>query len=155
MAVDPDDIKRICRDNGLRLTGPRKIIVETLLKATDHPDAVELHLRVTKIAPRVSLSTVYRTLGALRQKGVLEKHNFGSGPARFETVDREHHDHLIDVVSGNVIEFRSSEIERLQEEIARQHGFEIVRHKLEIYVRPAKRQKGKTSAVRHRRKSAK
>jgi len=155
MTVDPSDIKRICRDNGLRLTAPRKIIVETLLEATDHPDAVELHRRVTTISPRIALSTVYRTLVALSEKGVLEKHNFGNGPARFETVDREHHDHLIDVVSGNVIEFRSGEIERLQEEIARQHGFEIVSHKLEIYVRPAKRREGKTSATRHRRQSPK
>lgn len=145
--TDPTEIERICRDNGLRLTAPRKIIVGLLLEATDHPDAVELHKRVTKIAPRVSLSTVYRTLVALNTKGVLEKHNFGSGPARFETVDHKHHDHLIDVVTGKVIEFRSNEIERLQELIAREHGYEIVSHKLEIYVRPVTKRRRNISTA--------
>jgi len=138
MGAEAIDIVKFCKDNGLRLTGQRRVVVKVLLQSTDHPDALELHRRVTKIDPRISLSTIYRTLNVLEAKGVLEKHNFGDGPARFEAVDQEHHDHLIDVTTGKVLEFRSDEIERLQQQIAQQHGFEIISHKLEIYVRPKK-----------------
>ncbi|PWW03737.1 Fur family ferric uptake regulator [Hoeflea marina] len=130
------DIARLCKEHGLRLTGARKIIMQVLLKSNDHPDAVELHRRVSKIDSRVAIATVYRTLNMLRDKGVLERHTFADGRARYETTDNEHHDHLINVETGDVVEFRSDEIERLQEEIARAHGFEIVNHRLEIYVRP-------------------
>lgn len=133
------DIATFCRENGLRLTGPRKIIMQVLSEATDHPDAVELHRRVGRIDPGIAIATVYRTLNLLEEKGVLEKHTFGDGRARFESAGQEHHDHLINVETGDVIEFRSDEIERLQEEIARKHGFSIVSHKLEIYVRPLKK----------------
>ncbi|WP_266065055.1 Fur family transcriptional regulator [Brucella intermedia] len=133
------DIARLCKEHGLRLTAPRKIIMQVLLKSSDHPDAVELHRRVTKIDPGIAIATVYRTLNMLRDKGVLERHTFADGPARYETADHEHHDHLINVDTGDVIEFRSDEIERLQEEIARARGFEIVSHRLEIYVRPSKK----------------
>mgnify|MGYP001416571466 CR=1 FL=1 len=132
------DIAALCKDHGLRLTSPRKIIMQVLSESDDHPDAVELHRRSTKIDPGIAIATVYRTLSLLQEKGILEKHTFGDGPARFESAEHEHHDHLIDIESGNVIEFRSDEIERLQEEIARKHGFEIVSHKLEIYVKPLK-----------------
>lgn len=136
--ADTIDIATICKENGLRLTAPRRIIVKVLSEATDHPDAVELHRRVTRLDPGISLATVYRTLKLLQDKGVLEKHNFGNGPARFEPADQDHHDHLINLETGQVVEFRSDEIERLQEEIARKHGFEIISHRLEIYVRPLK-----------------
>ncbi|RCL00526.1 MAG: ferric uptake regulator [Candidatus Tokpelaia sp. JSC085] len=132
------DITILCKDHHLRLTGPRLIILKVLLKSKDHPDAVELHRRVTKIEPGISLATVYRTLKLFEEKGVLEKHSFGDGPARFERADQEHHDHLINVETGDVIEFRSSGIEKLQEKIAREFGFFIVSHRLEIYVRPLK-----------------
>ena len=132
------DIATLCREHGLRLTGPRKVIMEILSHTTDHPDAVELHRRVAEVDSRISIATVYRTLSLLQEKGVLEKHTFGDGRARFESAEQEHHDHLIDVDTGDVIEFRSDEIERLQEEIARRHGFEIVSHRLEIYVRRVK-----------------
>ncbi|GEO87343.1 transcriptional repressor [Ciceribacter naphthalenivorans] len=112
--------------------------MEILAQSDDHPDAVELHRRVTKVDPGIAIATVYRTLNLLQEKGILEKHTFGDGPARFESAEQEHHDHLINTETGEVIEFRSDEIERLQEEIARRHGFEIVSHKLEIYVRPLK-----------------
>jgi len=135
------DIATLCKDYGLRLTSPRKIIMQVLSEADDHPDAVELHRRSSKIDPGISIATVYRTLNLLEEKGILEKHTFGDGPARFESAEQEHHDHLIDIETGDVVEFRSDEIERLQEEIARKHGFEIVNHKLEIYVRPLKRKK--------------
>lgn len=133
------DIAELCKKHGLRLTGPRKVIMQVLLKSDDHPDAVELHQRVSKIEPRVALATVYRTLNMLQDKGVLERHTFADGRARYETANHGHHDHLIDVDTGDVIEFRSDEIERLQEEIARAHGFEIVSHRLEIYVKPLKK----------------
>lgn len=129
----------LCKEFGLRVTGPRRVIIHVLAQSSDHPDAVELHHRVTAIEPTISLATVYRTVNLLREKGVLERHTFGDGRARYETAPHEHHDHLIDVETGDVIEFQSSEIERLQEEIARQHGFTIVSHKLEIYVKRAKR----------------
>ncbi|PLP58871.1 transcriptional repressor [Mesorhizobium loti] len=133
------NIADLCREFGLRLTGPRRIIMQVLSDSSDHPDVVELHRRVTAIEPTISLATVYRTVNLLREKGVLERHTFGDGRARYETTPREHHDHLIDVETGGVIEFHSEEIERLQEEIARKHGFTIVSHRLEIYVRPLKR----------------
>lgn len=141
--ADTIDIAAICKENGLRLTAPRRIIVKVLSEATDHPDAVELHRRVTRLDPGISLATVYRTLKLLQDKGVLEKHNFGNGPARFEPADQDHHDHLINLETGQVIEFRSDEIERLQEEIARKHGFEIINHRLEIYVRPLKEKRAR------------
>jgi len=130
------DIATLCKDHGLRLTSPRKVIMQVLSESEDHPDAIELHRRVTKADPGISIATIYRTLNLLQEKGILEKHTFGDGPARFESAEHEHHDHFIDTETGDVTEFRSDEIERLQQEIALKHGFEIVSHKLEIYVRP-------------------
>jgi Fur family ferric uptake transcriptional regulator len=135
------DIAALCKERGLRLTLPRKVIMRVLSESDDHPDAVELHRRATRIDPGIAIATVYRTLNLLQEKGILEKHTFGDGRARFESAEQEHHDHLINVETGDVIEFRSDEIERLQEEIARKHGFEIVSHKLEIYVRRKKKKK--------------
>lgn len=132
------DIETLCAENGLRLTKPRRVILQVLAGMDDHPDAAELHRRVIEIDPGIALATVYRTLRLLEEKGILEKHRFGDGPARFESADHPHHDHLINIETGDVIEFRSDEIERLQEEIARRHGFSIVSHRLEIYVRPKK-----------------
>ena len=143
------DIAALCREKGLRVTGPRKIIMRVLSESEDHPDAIELHRRVNAIDPGIAIATVYRTLNLLEEKGVLEKHTFADGRARFETADQEHHDHFIDIDSGDVIEFRSDEIERLQEEIAKRHGFEIVSHRLEIYVR-RRREAGKKPPPRAR-----
>jgi len=133
------NITALCKDHKLRLTAPRRVILKALEQSADHPDAVELHRRVQMIEAGISLATVYRTLKLLEEKGILEKHSFGDGPARFERADQEHHDHLINVETGDVIEFRSDAIEHLQEEIARRHGFAIVSHRLEIYVRPLKK----------------
>ena len=104
-------------------------------EADDHPDANELHARAREIDPSVSLSTVYRTLSALEGQGLVHRHAFEGVPARFETADAPHHDHLIDVDSGQIIEFRSSDIEKIQEEVAARHGYEIMSHKLELYCR--------------------
>lgn len=129
-------IAALCRKLGLRITGPRRVIMRVLSESSDHPDVVELHRRVVAIEPTIALATVYRTVSLLREKGILERHTFGDGRARYETVPREHHDHLINIETGDVVEFQSAEIERLQEEIARQHGFTIISHRLEIYVKP-------------------
>lgn len=133
------NIIALCKDHKLRLTAPRRVILKVLEQSADHPDAVELHRRVQMIEAGISLATVYRTLKLLEEKGILEKHSFGDGPARFERADQEHHDHLINIDTGDVIEFRSDAIEHLQKEIARKHGFTIVSHRLEIYVRPLKK----------------
>lgn len=139
------DILRLCREKGLRLTGPRRAILDVLARSQDHPDVVELHRRVTAVDPRIAIATVYRTVNLLQEKGVLERHTFADGRSRYETADQEHHDHFINVETGDVTEFRSDEIERLQEEIARQHGFAIVSHRLEIYVRPIRPGRGRRS----------
>jgi Fur family transcriptional regulator, ferric uptake regulator len=140
-ALSQDNLTDLCREQGLRLTGPRRIIMQVLSKTTDHPDVVELHRRVTAIDPTIAIATVYRTVNLLKEKGMLERHTFADGRSRYETAGGEHHDHLIDIETGDVIEFTSPEIERLQEQIARRHGFRIVSHKLEIYAKRLKRQR--------------
>lgn len=137
------DFAAICKEHGMRMTVPRQVILKVLADATDHPDVVELHRRVAAIDPGIAIATVYRTVNLLQERGILEKHVFADGRARFEAADEEHHDHLINVETGDVIEFRSDEIERLQEEVARKRGFEIVSHKLEIYVRPLKKKRAR------------
>lgn len=120
---------------GVRMTEQRKVILRLLADAHDHPDANELYARAHQVDASISLSTVYRTLRLLEEKGAIQRHAFDEGRARFENAAREHHDHLIDLDTGQVIEFRSDKIEKLQAEIASELGFEIVRHKLELYVR--------------------
>jgi Fur family transcriptional regulator, ferric uptake regulator len=129
-------LERKLSESGLRLTGQRKLIAQVLATATDHPDVEELHRRVQKLDAGVSLSTVYRTVSRFEAAGIVEKHAFKDGRSRYETGGRQHHDHFIDARTGKVIEFRSPEIEALQAEIARRHGFRIVDHKLDIYVLP-------------------
>lgn len=135
----PRELEEALRDAGLRITEQRKALLEVLVEADDHPDANELHRRAHQINSSVSLATVYRTLTTLEEQGVIDRHAFGGKPARFETNDKPHHDHLIDVESGEVIEFRSDKIEALQAEIATELGYEIEHHRLEIYGK--KRQK--------------
>lgn len=127
-------IEERCRAAGIRLTGQRRLIAEVLSLADDHPDVPELHRRVVARDPRVSLATVYRTVKRLETEGIVERHAFRDGRARYEAQATRHHDHLIDLESGRVIEFRSPEIERLQEEIARRLGYALVGHRLELYV---------------------
>jgi Fur family transcriptional regulator, ferric uptake regulator len=129
-------IEKKLAESGLRLTGQRKVIAQVLSQATDHPDAEEVHRRAQRVDPRVSLSTVYRAVARFEAAGIVEKHAFKDGRARYETGGRQHHDHFIDARNGTVLEFRSPEIEALQAEIARRHGFRIVDHKLDIYVLP-------------------
>lgn len=124
---------------GVRMTVQRRVLLTVLAEATDHPDATELYRRAVAVDNSVSLSTVYRTLRLLEDRGVIQRHAFAEGRARFENADTEHHDHLIDVDTGQVIEFQSERIEKLQAEIAAELGYEIVRHRLELYGRKAQR----------------
>ncbi|NIY73017.1 transcriptional repressor [Marivivens donghaensis] len=127
-----------CRHAGLRITAPRKAILKTLEGSEDHPNVEELHRRVSRIAPGINIATVYRTMNTLAEHGLIERHSFSDGRARYEAVPEDHHDHFINVETGEVVEFRSDEIERIQEELARKYGFDIVSHRLDIYVKPRK-----------------
>ena len=129
------DYEAILRRSGMRLTRPRKIIIAILAESADHPDALEIFRQASAEDTSVSLSTVYRTMKVLEEKGAIQRHVFEGGPARFEPDRGEHHDHLIDIETGQVVEFRSDRIERLQEEIARELGYEIVSHRLELYAK--------------------
>lgn len=133
------ELEDALRDAGVRITRQRSAILRTLAEADDHPDANELFRRASVIEPTVSLSTVYRTLSVLEDKGVVHRLTFEGTPARFETADTPHHDHMIDIETGDVIEFRSDKIEKLQAEIADELGYDIVYHKLELYGRRKKR----------------
>jgi len=126
-------IECLCADKGLRMTAQRRIVARVLSTSRDHPDVEELYRRVRKINSHIALSTIYRIVHALCGIGIVEKHNFGSGRARLELAPRKHHDHLIDTRSGNVIEFRSDEIERRLTEIANRLGYRIIEHRLELY----------------------
>ncbi|QGZ35716.1 Fur family transcriptional regulator [Stappia indica] len=122
-----------CVAKGMRMTEQRRIIARVIEGASDHPDVEELYRRAVQNDPRISISTVYRTVKLFEDAGIIERHDFRDGRARYETVPEEHHDHLIDLKSGNVIEFRNEEIERLQEAIARKLGYRLVDHRLELY----------------------
>ena len=125
-------IKR-CEIKGLRMTDQRRTIATLLDSITDHPDVEELHRRINEVDRSISLATVYRTVKLFEESGILEKLEFGDGRARYEDADREHHDHLINIQNGEVIEFVNSDIEKLQEKIARDLGFKLLGHKLELY----------------------
>jgi Fur family ferric uptake transcriptional regulator len=118
---------------GLRMTAPRRVIARVLDVASDHPDAEALHARAAQIDPRISLATVYRTVKLFEEKGILEKHTFGDGRARYEAADGAHHDHLIDMATGQVIEFVDPEIEALQDKIAKRLGYRLVGHRLSLF----------------------
>jgi Fur family ferric uptake transcriptional regulator len=134
-----DTIIERCEAQGLRLTEQRRTIATVLEEADDHPDVEELYSRASAIDPRISLATVYRTVKLFEESGILEKLDFRDGRARYEDADREHHDHLIDLHSGEVIEFVDDEIEVLQEKIARKLGYELKGHRMELYGVPLKR----------------
>ncbi|KGD86464.1 MULTISPECIES: Fur family transcriptional regulator [Rhizobium/Agrobacterium group] len=126
-------LEELCAEKGMRMTDQRRVIARILQESDDHPDVEELYRRSSKADPRISISTVYRTVKLFEDEGIIERHDFRDGRSRYETVPEEHHDHMIDLNTGNVIEFRSAEIEALQERIAREHGFRLVGHRLELY----------------------
>ncbi len=135
----PDTILSRCEAKGLRITGQRRTIAQVLEDSEDHPDVEELYKRASGLDPNISIATVYRTVKLLDEAGILEKLEFGDGRARYEDAERDHHDHLIDMNSGEVIEFVDAEIEELQERIARRLGYELRGHKLELYGVPLKK----------------
>jgi len=129
-------IEEQCIARGLKMTDQRRTIARVMEASADHPDVEEVHRRVTALDAGISLSTVYRTLRLFEDAGIIARHDFREGRARYETTPDEHHDHLIDVRSGRVIEFRSAEIEALQAEVARRLGYRLVDHRLELYAVP-------------------
>jgi Fur family ferric uptake transcriptional regulator len=128
-----DRIEKLCIDKGLRMTGQRRVIARVLSEAHDHPDAEELHRRAVAIDPHISIATVYRTVRLLEEAGILERHDFRDGRSRYEEIPDVHHDHLIDVQSGRVIEFHNEQIEELQRQVAEKLGYKLVDHRLELY----------------------
>ncbi len=135
VSATPGPLETLCEERGLRMTEQRRVIARVLDGAADHPDVDEVYRRVSSVDQSISLSTVYRTLKVLEDAGILERHDFGAGRAHYEMASDDHHDHLIDVDTGDVIEFSNSEIEAIQERVARELGYELVGHKLELYGR--------------------
>ncbi|TCP63224.1 Fur family manganese uptake regulator [Rhodovulum bhavnagarense] len=135
----PDTIISRCEAQGLRMTDQRRVIARVLQDSADHPDVEELYARASAVDPKISIATVYRTVKLFEESGILEKHEFGDGRARYEDAERDHHDHLIDLNSGAVIEFYDPEIEALQERIAARLGYALKGHRLELYGLPLKK----------------
>jgi Fur family ferric uptake transcriptional regulator len=131
-------LEETCVAQGMRMTDQRRVVARVLEAATDHPDVEELHRRAAAVDARISLATVYRTVKLFEDAGVIARHDFGAGRSRYEPLPDEHHDHLIDVRTGSVIEFRNEEIEKLQQAIAEKLGFRLVDHRLELYGVPLK-----------------
>jgi Fur family ferric uptake transcriptional regulator len=132
-------IEARCVDKGMKMTEQRRVIARVLSSASDHPDVEEVHRRSVEVDPRISIATVYRTVRLFEESGIVKRHDFGDGRARYEPAPENHHDHLIDVHSGKVIEFRNDDIERLQQEVAKQYGYRLVGHRLELFVEPLDR----------------
>ena len=128
-----DTIEQKCISKGVKLTDQRRLIARTMSEADDHPDVDELYNRVSKIDSKISIATVYRTVKLFEETGILAKHDFKGGKARYEEMRESHHDHLIDIKSGEIIEFVDDEIEKLQKKVAEKYGYKLVDHKLELY----------------------
>ena len=126
-------IEQKCIDKGVKLTDQRKIIAKVMFESDDHPNVDELYKRVSKIDSKISIATVYRTVKLFEESGILAKHDFKGGKARYEELSESHHDHLIDVKTGKIIEFVDDEIEKLQKKVAEKYGYDLVDHKLELY----------------------
>ena len=137
----PRNIIQRCSKSGLRMTEQRRVVAQVLETSHDHPDVEKLYARALKLDPRISIATVYRTVKLFEEAGILEKLEFGDGRARYEDAERDHHDHLIDMQTGQVIEFVDPEIELLQEKIAQRLGYNLKDHRLELYGVPILRQK--------------
>lgn len=127
------DIEALCAERGLRITEQRRVIARVLSDSTDHPDVEKLHERATAVDPGISIATVYRTVRLFEEAGILDRHDFGDGRARYEAAPEAHHDHMIDVESGKVTEFVDPELEALQRQIAERLGFRLVDHRLELF----------------------
>src|SRR5215510_14421827 len=150
----PSRIERICMDKGLKMTEQRRIIARVLSDASDHPDVEQVYRRATEIDPHISIATVYRTVRLFEEANILERHDFRDGRSRYEEAPEAHHDHLIDIQSGRVIEFQNEEIEALQRKVAEKLGFRLVGHRLELYAVPlddAQAPQNQTSGTHGRR----
>ena len=134
--VTSSDIESVCAAKGMRMTEQRRTIARVLAQSDDHPDVEELYRRCSKVDERISMSTVYRTVRLFEDAGIIERHDFREGRSRYETSTEGHHDHLINLRTGEVIEFQSEEIERLQAEVARRLGYKLMDHRLELYAVP-------------------
>ncbi len=132
----PSRIEQLCIDKGLKMTEQRRVIARVLSESADHPDVEAVHQRAAAIDPKISIATVYRTVRLFQEASILERHDFGDGRARYEEAPTEHHDHLIDLQSGKVIEFRNEAIEKLQREVASRLGYKLVDHRLELFAVP-------------------
>jgi Fur family ferric uptake transcriptional regulator len=132
----PSILEAKCIEKGLKMTEQRRVIARVLSDADDHPDVEALYQRASQIDPKISIATVYRTVKLLEDEHIIERHDFGDGRARYEEIPAEHHDHLIDLRTGKVVEFSNEEIEKLQERIARELGYKLVDHRLELYCVP-------------------
>lgn len=129
----PIDIEALCAERGLRITDQRRVIARVLSESEDHPDVDKLHERAAAIDPRISIATVYRTVRLFEEAGILDRHDFGDGRARYEAAPEAHHDHMIDVETGKVIEFVDPELEALQRQIAAKLGYRLVDHRMELF----------------------
>ena len=129
----PDRLEKLCIEKGLKMTEQRRVIARVLSESTDHPDVELVYQRAVERDPRISIATVYRTVKLFEEASILERHDFGDGRARYEERPDEHHDHLIDVKTGEVVEFTNQEIERLQQEVAKALGYRLIDHRLELY----------------------
>lgn len=134
------DIEALCAEKGLRITDQRRVIARVLTQSEDHPDVEGLHERAAAIDPKISIATVYRTVRLFEEAGILERHDFGKGRSRYEAATETHHDHLIDVETGKVLEFVDAEMEALQRKIADRMGFRLVDHRMELYAVPKARE---------------
>jgi Fur family transcriptional regulator, ferric uptake regulator len=143
MAESRANIEALCAAKGMRMTEQRRVIARVLARSADHPDVEELYRRCAEVDDRISISTVYRTVKLFEDAGIIERHDFREGRARYEQIPDTHHDHLINLRTGAVVEFQSDEIERLQAEIARRLGYRLVDHRLELYAVPLKDEKAK------------
>ncbi|NRA87050.1 MAG: transcriptional repressor [Rhizobiales bacterium] len=139
MSNDVSVLERQCLEKGMRMTEQRRVIARVLSDSEDHPDVEELYKRASAIDDRISIATIYRTVRLFDEAGILERHDFRDGRSRYEIISEEHHDHLIDINSGEVLEFRNEEIERLQQKIAKELGYKLVDHRMELYAVPIKK----------------
>lgn len=137
-----DRLEKLCIEKGMRMTEQRKVIARVLSLSDDHPDVEEIHRRAAEIDANISIATVYRTMRLFEESGVVERHDFQDGRSRYEEASEKHHDHLIDLRSGDVIEFVNEEIEKLQRRIAEEHGYKLVDHRLELYGVPLNKAEG-------------
>lgn len=143
---DPLRVEKLCAEKGLKMTEQRRTIARVLSESEDHPDVEQLYQRASALDSRISIATVYRTVRLLEEAEILTRHDFGDGRARYEEAQDEHHDHLIDIESGEVIEFHNDAIEKLQEAVARELGFRLVDHRLELFGVRLDRKDGKGSS---------